>query len=45
MQTVSALVYLAHESWDDPVEAGALVTKTLLPSAQSTEVLCKIKKN
>lgn len=32
--------YLAHEFWDDAVEAGALVAETFLASAQSTEVLC-----
>lgn len=32
--------YLAHESGDDTMEARAPVAKTLLTSAQSTEVLC-----
>lgn len=31
---------LTHEAGDDPVEAGALVAKSLLAGAQSTEVLC-----
>lgn len=32
--------YLAHELRDDAVKSGALVAKTLLAGAQSTEVLC-----
>ncbi len=32
--------YLAHEFGDDTMKARALVTKPLLTSAQSTEVLC-----
>lgn len=34
--------YLAHEAGDDAMKSGALVAKTLLPSAQCTEVFCKI---
>uniref|UniRef100_A0A4W4H6R0 Uncharacterized protein n=1 Tax=Electrophorus electricus TaxID=8005 RepID=A0A4W4H6R0_ELEEL len=34
-------VYLAHEAWNDTVEAGTLVTEALLASAQGPEVLCK----
>ena len=33
---------LAHEARDHSVEAGALVPKPLLPSAQGTEVLCSV---
>lgn len=31
---------LAHESWNDSVEGGTLISKSLLSSAQSTEVFC-----
>jgi hypothetical protein len=31
---------LAHESWNDSVKAGTLITKSFLSSAQSTKVFC-----
>merc|ERR1740138_56014 len=37
---VGEIATLAHEAWDHPVEARALVTKALLSCAQSTEVVC-----
>jgi len=36
---------LAHKSRNDPVEAGTFVTKSFLPSAQGTEVLCPKEKS
>jgi hypothetical protein len=34
------LTNLAHESWDNSVKAGTLITKFCLSSAHSTEVFC-----
>lgn len=36
-----ARMYLTHETGDDAMKYGALVAKTLLSSAQCTEVFCK----
>ncbi|EPQ10739.1 hypothetical protein D623_10022347 [Myotis brandtii] len=33
---------LAHKSRNNSVKAGALITKSFLPSAQSTEVFCRL---
>ena len=31
---------LAHKSWNNPEKAAIFITKSFLPSAQSTQVLC-----
>ena len=31
---------LAHESWNNSVKAGTLITKSFLSSAQSTKIFC-----
>ena len=40
-----SIVYLAHESWDDPVEGGSLVSESLLSSTESPEVLRSLGNN
>ena len=42
---VGEISTLAHEVGDDPVEGGSLVSKSLLSSAQSTEVLGSLRDN
>ena len=33
---------LVHESWNNSVKGGTLITKSFLPSAQSTKVFCHL---
>lgn len=35
-------LYLTHELWDDPVKHRSLVSKAMLPGAQSPEVFCSL---
>jgi hypothetical protein len=37
--------HLAHELWNDTVELGSLESKSMLPSAQGTEVLRSLRDN
>ena len=37
--------HLAHEIWNDTVELGSLESKSMLPSAQGTEVLRSLRDN
>lgn len=41
---VGEVASLAHELWDDAVEAAALVAKALFVCAQAAEVLCSVRK-
>lgn len=39
---VGEIATLAHKTWDDAVEAGSLVAESLLPGAESAEVLSSL---
>ena len=40
---VSEITTLAHESWDDSVEGGSLVSESFLSSTESPEVLSSLR--
>ena len=40
--TGSKVTSLEHEAWNDTVKGGALITITLLPSAQRAKIFCSL---